>query len=161
MLWAVNVTVRDWESVGEGAVVGATTPRSGLGGAPQPSGCEARGMVAPESVPMEKFEELVSLGLDAIPPGLASLMNNVAVFVEDQKPGRPGLMGLYEGIPLTKRGSGYSGALPDHITIYRRPILRRCATESDVVRQVEITVVHEVAHHFGISDARLHELGYA
>lgn len=116
-------------------------------------------MVAESEVPMERFEELVALGLDEIPEGLTRLMNNVVVLVENQKPGRPRLLGLYEGIPLTKRGTGYSGALPDHITIYRLPILRVCSTEEDVVRQVRVTVIHEVAHHFGISDARLHELG--
>ena len=121
--------------------------------------CESRGMVPEEDVPMQRFEELVSLGLDAIPEGLARLMDNIAVFVEDQKPGRPNLLGLYEGIPLTKRGTGYSGALPDRITIFRLPILRVCSSEADVIRQVEVTVVHEVAHHFGISDKRLHELG--
>lgn len=118
-------------------------------------------MVSELDVPMDRFEELVSLGLDAIPDGLARLMDNVVVLVEDQKPGRPRLLGLYEGIPLTRRGTGYAGALPDRITIYRLPILRSCKSENEVVRQVEVTVVHEVAHHFGISDARLHELGYA
>lgn len=112
-------------------------------------------------VPLDQFEVLVSEALDTIPVGLAELMDNVAVFVEEQKPGRPGLLGLYYGIPLTKRGTGYSGFLPDHITIYRKPILRQCSTEEEVVRQVGITVIHEVAHHFGISDERLHELGWA
>ena len=111
--------------------------------------------------PVERFEELVSEALDTIPSGLISLMDNVAVFVEEQKPGRPGLLGLYHGVPLTKRGTGYSGFLPDHITIYRKPILRRCSSDEEVVRQVGITVIHEVAHHFGISDERLHELGWA
>lgn len=108
---------------------------------------------------MEEFEDLVARGLDAIPEGLARLMDNVAIFVEDQKPGRPWLLGLYEGIPLTKRGTGYAGALPDRITIYRIPIIRNCRSNADVVRQVQVTVIHEVAHHFGISDERLHELG--
>ena len=112
-------------------------------------------------VPLAAFEELVSEALDTIPAGLAALMDNVAVFVEEQMPGRPGLLGLYHGVPLTKRGTGYSGFLPDHITIYRKPILRQCGTEADVVAQVGITVIHEVAHHFGISDERLHELGWA
>jgi predicted Zn-dependent protease with MMP-like domain len=108
-----------------------------------------------------EFEELVSEALDTIPAGLLALMDNVAVFVEEQQPGRPGLLGLYHGVPLTKRGTGYSGFMPDHITIYRKPILRQCATQEDVVRQVGITVIHEVAHHFGISDERLHDLGWA
>lgn len=112
-------------------------------------------------IPLEQFEVLVSEALDTIPAGLGELMDNVAVFVEEQKPGRPGLLGLYHGVPLTKRGTGYSGFLPDHITIYRKPILRQCSTEEEVVSQVGITVIHEVAHHFGISDERLHELGWA
>jgi len=112
-------------------------------------------------VPLAQFEDLVCEALDTIPAGLAALMDNVAVFVEEQKPGRPRLLGLYHGVPLTKRGTGYSGFLPDHITIYRKPILRQCSSEEDVVAQVGITVIHEVAHHFGISDERLHELGWA
>jgi predicted Zn-dependent protease with MMP-like domain len=116
-------------------------------------------------VPMEQFEELVGEALDTIPDGLARLMQNVAVFVEDQSPRRPDLvgderdlLGLYEGIPLTERGQTYAGILPDRITIYRIPILRECRTTADVVTQVRKTVIHEVAHHFGISDDRLHEL---
>ncbi len=108
----------------------------------------------------EEFDDLVSEALDTLPPELARLMDNVAVFVENQKPGRPRLLGLYEGVPLTRRGHYYSGHLPDRITIFRAPISRRCATREDVVEQVRITVVHEVAHHFGIGEARLHELGY-
>ena len=111
-------------------------------------------------VPLARFEELVSDSLDTIPEGLVALMENIALFVEEQKPGRPHLLGLYHGVPLTKRGTGYSGFLPDHITIYRKPILRISGSEEAVVRQVGITVIHEVAHHFGISDERLHELGY-
>jgi len=109
----------------------------------------------------DRFEELVSDALDLIPPELAALMDNVAVFVEDSPPeGEPELLGLYEGIPLTERGEFYGGALPDRISIYRLPTLRICDTESDVVEEVEITVVHEIAHHFGIDDDRLHDLGY-
>jgi predicted Zn-dependent protease with MMP-like domain len=113
-------------------------------------------------VPAERFEELVAEALDAIPPDLGRLMDNVAVFVEEER--SPWLLGLYEGIPLTARaayGTPYNGLpMPDRITIFRRPILRRCRTEEDVVHQVTVTVVHEVAHHFGIDDARLHELGW-
>lgn len=108
----------------------------------------------------EEFDDLVSEALDTLPPELARLMDNVAVFVENQKPGRPRLLGLYEGVPLTSRGHYYSGHLPDRITIFRTPIRRRCKTRDEVVEQVRITVVHEVAHHFGIGEARLHELGY-
>lgn len=112
-------------------------------------------------VPREQFEELVADALDAIPEDLADLMTNCVVLVEDDvPPGATSLLGLYEGIPLTQRGDWYSGVLPDRITIYRRPILRMCRTRDDVVEEVLTTVVHEVAHHFGISDERLHELGW-
>ncbi len=130
----------------------------------------------------EQFEELVSQALDRIPPELTRLMDNVAVFVEDEpEPGDPDLLGLYEGTPLTDRGEWYAGVLPDRITIYRGPTLRMCETQEDVVAETEITVVqdkpsdtflervteevavtvvHEIAHHFGIPDERLHELGW-
>lgn len=109
----------------------------------------------------EEFEELVAEALDRIPPELTRLMDNVAVFVEDEpEPGDPELLGLYEGTPLTDRGEWYAGVLPDRITIYRGPTLRMCESREDVVAETEITVVHEIAHHFGIDDARLHALGY-
>lgn len=110
-------------------------------------------------MPQERFEELVSEALDSIPAELGELMDNVAVFVEDDSPSG-GLLGLYEGIPLTERGSWYAGVLPDRITIYRLPICRRARSEAEVIEEVRITVVHEVAHHFGIDDERLDELGY-
>ncbi|MFG2946547.1 metallopeptidase family protein [Streptomyces adustus] len=109
----------------------------------------------------DRFEELVSEALDRIPPELTRVMDNVAVFVEDEPPSDdPELLGLYEGTPLTERGEWYAGVLPDRITIYRGPTLRHCETDEDVVEEVAVTVVHEVAHHFGIDDARLHELGW-
>ncbi|MCI3225453.1 metallopeptidase family protein [Streptomyces sp. NP-1717] len=118
----------------------------------------------------EEFEELVAEALDRVPPELMRLMDNVAVFVEDEpdpaaakESGEefdPDLLGLYEGTPLTDRGEWYAGVLPDRITIYRGPTLRMCETREDVVAETEITVVHEIAHHFGIDDERLHELGY-
>ncbi|CAL9300840.1 hypothetical protein SUDANB66_03279 [Streptomyces sp. SudanB66_2053] len=109
----------------------------------------------------EEFEELVAEALDRIPPELMRLMDNVAVFVEDEPPADdPELLGLYEGTPLTERGEWYAGVLPDRITIYRGPTLRMCESREDVVAETEITVVHEIAHHFGIDDARLHALGY-
>lgn len=112
-------------------------------------------------IPRDRFEDLVSEALDAIPGDLARLVSNCVVLVEDDvPPGSPSLLGLYEGTPLTERGQWYSGVLPDRITIYRRPILRMCRDELDVVDEVRITVVHEVAHHFGIDDDRLHELGW-
>jgi predicted Zn-dependent protease with MMP-like domain len=110
---------------------------------------------------MERFEELVGDALDAIPPELGRLMDNVAVLVKEGSPGSR-LLGRYDGIPLTERDGGYEGmVVPDRITIFRQPILAACRDEGEVVEQVRITVVHEVAHHFGIDDDRLHELGWA
>ncbi|KJK54537.1 metallopeptidase family protein [Streptomyces sp. NPDC056254] len=111
----------------------------------------------------EAFEELVADALDTIPPELTRIMDNVAVFVEDEPPaeaGDPDLLGLYEGTPLTERGEWYAGVLPDRISIYMGPTLRYCETPGDVVDEVAVTVVHEIAHHFGIDDDRLHELGW-
>jgi predicted Zn-dependent protease with MMP-like domain len=109
----------------------------------------------------DAFGALVEEALDSIPPELGRLMRNVAVVVEDMGDS-PNLLGLYHGVPLTSRSpTSYAGVLPDRITIYRLPILRRCWTPEDVANQVRITVVHEVAHHFGIDDDRLDELGWA
>ncbi|WP_263656466.1 metallopeptidase family protein [Nonomuraea aurantiaca] len=110
-------------------------------------------------VSRERFEELVAEALDVIPPGLTRVMSNVVVTVVDDAP-EPNLLGLYTGIPLTERGDWYSAVLPDRIEIYRNPICQICDTEADVIDEVRITVVHEVGHHFGIDDARLHELGW-
>ncbi|HLY34870.1 MAG TPA: metallopeptidase family protein, partial [Jatrophihabitantaceae bacterium] len=97
--------------------------------------------------------------LDSLPAHLGKLMRNVAVTV-DHDGGRPGLLGLYQGVPLTERTSHYSAVLPDRITIYRRAICAICNTEDEVVDEVRRTVVHEVGHHFGIDDDHLHELGW-
>ena len=112
-------------------------------------------------VPEDEFELLVETALGTIPADLSRAIKNLAVFVEDESPpGYPVLFGLYVGIPLTERGQWYAGVQPDRITIYRLPILRYCRTREEVVAQVAKTVVHEVGHHFGIGDERLHELGY-
>ncbi|PZS03341.1 MAG: hypothetical protein DLM56_09505 [Pseudonocardiales bacterium] len=107
-----------------------------------------------------RFEELVSDALDEVPEQLTRLMDNVVVLVEDSPPSGPTLLGLYEGIALTERGHDYGGTMPDRIVIYRLPILGICETEDDVVDEVTTTVVHEIAHHFGIDDERLHDLGW-
>jgi predicted Zn-dependent protease with MMP-like domain len=107
-----------------------------------------------------RFEELVGDALDLIPPDFAKAMDNVVVLVEEFNPEAPSILGLYHGIALTERTSSYGGVLPDRISIYRQPILAICDTEDDVVEEVAITVVHEIAHHFGIDDAKLHELGW-
>ena len=106
-----------------------------------------------------RFEEMVEAALDSLPERLGRLMSNVAVMVQHE-PGPPGLLGLYEGIPLTSRTTGYAGVLPDRITIYRLAICAVCETEDEVIDQVRRTVVHEVGHHFGITDTRQTELGW-
>jgi predicted Zn-dependent protease with MMP-like domain len=107
-----------------------------------------------------RFEELVGDAIDLIPEEFATAMDNVVMLVEDRNPEQASLLGLYHGVALTERTSHYGGVLPDRITIYRQAILDICDTEDDVVEEVAITVVHEIAHHFGIDDARLHELGW-
>lgn len=110
----------------------------------------------------ERFDELVVDALDKIPGDLRRLMQNVAVFVAEEPEVTSGqLLGRYEGTPLPERGDWYSGVLPDRITIYMVPILRISDTTDDVINEVAVTVAHEVAHHFGISDERLEELGRA
>ena len=112
-------------------------------------------------MPRQRFEELVSEALDSVPGELAALMDNVAVFVEEEPPPEdPELLGWYGGTPLTERDWSYGGVLPDRIVVFRGPTLRMCSSEEEVVDEVHVTVVHEIAHHFGIDDDRLHELGY-
>ena len=115
----------------------------------------------------EEFEHLVADALDQIPEELGKFMDNVAVFVEDwptpeQLAGMHGmLLGLYQGVDLTRRSPlSYAGAMPDRITIFMGPISALARDERELIRIVTRTVVHEVAHHFGISDRRLHELGW-
>jgi predicted Zn-dependent protease with MMP-like domain len=107
----------------------------------------------------ERFEAMVTEALDGLPDDLGELMSNVAVTVQHDG-GPPGLLGLYQGVPLTRRTSFYAGALPDRITIYRRAICAVCGSEAEVLDQVRRTVVHEVGHHFGLGDARLRALGW-
>ena len=116
-----------------------------------------------------RFRRLVAAALGAIPDEFAARMDNVEVVVrtrptplEQEAAGLPQgalLLGLYQGQPLTERGSGYGSALPDRIFIYQETIERVCRSDEEVVTQVRQTVLHEVAHHFGIDDERLEELG--
>jgi predicted Zn-dependent protease with MMP-like domain len=106
-----------------------------------------------------RFEEMVVEALDGLPEELGRLMRNVVVLVEHED-GPPGLLGLYEGVPLTSRSTQYSGVLPDRITIYRQAICASSWSGWEVEEQVRKTVIHEVAHHFGIGDDRLRELGW-
>lgn len=116
----------------------------------------------PIAMPDDEFDLLVTQAIADLPRALAALLDNVVIMVEDRPPAEgPDLLGFYDGIPLTERDSGYAGVLPDRIVIFREPTLEICDTPEDVVAEVGITVVHEVAHFFGIDDRQLHELGYS
>jgi predicted Zn-dependent protease with MMP-like domain len=110
-----------------------------------------------------RFDALVDQALDEIPDELAALVQNVVVLVEQEPPeDEPDdLLGLYDGVALTERWGTPPVELPDRIFVFRGPLLDMCETEEELVEEVRITVVHEIAHHFGIDDARLHDLGYA
>ena len=107
----------------------------------------------------ERFEELVGRALDELPDELWDRLDNVAVIVEDENPDEPDLLGLYQGVPQTERWD-YAGVLPDKISIYRIPLCLEARDEDDLVEEVKITVVHEVAHHLGIDEHELHALGW-
>ncbi|KSU65465.1 metallopeptidase family protein [Arthrobacter sp. NIO-1057] len=116
----------------------------------------------------DEFERLVEQAIDAIPQEFFAMMDNVIFFIEDEYTPQPGepknleILGLYEGVALTERDLNWSaGALPDRITIFKNPTLRACRNSEEVVREVGITVMHEVAHHFGIDDEKLHDLGWS
>lgn len=111
-------------------------------------------------MPADRFDELVGEALDLVPAELSAAMDNVVVLVEPRHPDEPDLLGLYEGIALTERTADYAGELPDRITVYRDAVLDFCDDEEQVVDEIAITVVHEIAHHFGISEEKLHELGW-
>ncbi|QHO90255.1 hypothetical protein CWT12_01365 [Actinomyces sp. 432] len=128
--------------------------------------------MSPTHLSETEFEAAVADALEMIPEELATQMDNVVVLVEDEpdpemltdadydEDGRPTLLGLYEGVPLTERDAGWSLVLPDRILIFQGPLQRWCSSRQELVEQVAVTVIHEVAHHFGISDTRLHELGW-
>jgi predicted Zn-dependent protease with MMP-like domain len=107
----------------------------------------------------ERFAEFARDALDSLPAELRAEMSNVEIVVEAEPPPGQPLLGLYQGIPLTSRGSYYAGALPDKITIYRGPLERLYGYDPETLRrQVRRVVLHEIAHHFGISDERLIEI---
>jgi predicted Zn-dependent protease with MMP-like domain len=106
------------------------------------------------------FEQTVQEALDALPAELLRAVENVEIVVDDEPPAGAPLLGLYRGVPLPRRTSGYSGALPDRITIYRGPLERLYGGDPDVLRErIRHVVFHEIAHYFGISDQRLRDLG--
>lgn len=108
----------------------------------------------------DRFAALVEQALDELPEPLAAQLDNVAIVIEDVHPDDEELLGLYEGVPQTERYD-YVGVLPDTISIYRLPLCAMCADEAELIDEVKITVVHEVAHHLGIDDEALHDLGWA
>jgi predicted Zn-dependent protease with MMP-like domain len=109
----------------------------------------------------EEFEEHVRRALDSLPAELRAAMSNVEIVVEDENPEDPDLFGLYLGIPLVDRDSGYAGVLPDKIAIYQKPLEEEFGDDPAVLEdEIRITVLHEIAHHFGIDEDRLDELGY-
>lgn len=106
-----------------------------------------------------RFEDAVRAALDALPPEIAAGLDNVAVVIEDEHPDDPDLLGLYEGVPLPERGD-MSGALPDRIAIYRLPLEADFPDPEQLVREIRVTVLHELGHYFGLDEDRLAELGY-
>lgn len=109
----------------------------------------------------EQFDAAVGDALDSVPSQLMALLDNVVFLVESEPPADdPELLGLYEGTPLTERDDGWAGSLPDRITLFRGPLIRRCADRAELLDEIAVTVVHEIAHHFGIEEARLHALGW-
>jgi predicted Zn-dependent protease with MMP-like domain len=114
-----------------------------------------------EGAPPElDFDACVAEAVESLPPELRESMSNVELIVDDEPPPGSRLLGLYQGVPLTARTSAYAGVAPDKITIYRRPLERLYGTDPERLRtEIRHVVLHEIAHHFGISDERLRELG--
>ncbi|QKD79090.1 MULTISPECIES: metallopeptidase family protein [Actinomyces] len=128
--------------------------------------------MAPAHLTAEEFEDAVDAGLGLIPDALLDQIDNAAIIIEAEPDaellthedydddGLPTLLGYYDGVPLTERDEGWSGALPDRILIFSGPLERWCDSREELVEEIAVTVIHEIAHHFGISDERLHELGW-
>ena len=110
----------------------------------------------------EEFDAIVEDAHDEVPEELMAMLDNVVFLVEPEPPAEdPDLLGVYEGVPLTERGDGWAaGALPDRITLFRGPLTRMCRDVDELTEEIAVTVVHEIAHHFGIDDEALHELGW-
>lgn len=128
--------------------------------------------MSPVHLPDADFEDAVGDALDSLPPDLAEAMDNVVILVQDEPEpdmlrredydelGRPTLLGLYDGVPLAARDASWSLVLPDRIFIFKGPLERWCTSREELVEEITVTVIHEIAHHFGIDDDRLHELGW-
>lgn len=127
---------------------------------PPAAGRDLTSLHVMEPIPTPRFEQLVGAALDAVPDQLWSWFDNVVVLVEDAHEDEADLLGIYEGIPLTERDD-YSGVTPDVIRIFRLPLCALAEDDDDLVDEIHVTVVHEFAHHLGIDDDRLHELGWA
>jgi predicted Zn-dependent protease with MMP-like domain len=112
-----------------------------------------------DPIDVDAFETLIAEALEEIPDELRAEMENVAIIIDDESPPGP-LYGLYEGIPLTERGT-YAGVRPDQITLFLNTICRSARTPDELAQRVRVTVLHEVGHHFGLGEARLRELGWA
>lgn len=113
-----------------------------------------------ETLSADSFEIEVQRALDLVPSELSALVDNLAVFIEDRHPEEPDLLGLYEGLPLTERDGYGLMDLPDRVTLFRLPLCEMCSSADELVDEIRVTVVHEIAHHFGIDDDRLEELGW-
>lgn len=111
-------------------------------------------------VSRERFEELVADALDRLPPRIVRMLDNVVITVDEVAPDGAPLLGLYHGIALTRRTHDYTFAMPDEVTLFRAPLMAMCADEAELAHQIGVTIVHELGHHVGIDDDRLHELGW-
>lgn len=140
---------------------GAPAPPGGAAAPVRPGRPWGRNVTVIEMTRQE-FDGAVDDAIDLIPDELFRAMDNVVILVEEEPPEHaPDLLGLYEGVPLTARDGGWgAGSLPDRIFVYRGPLQRMCAEREELVEEITVTVIHEVAHHFGIDDERLHELGW-
>jgi predicted Zn-dependent protease with MMP-like domain len=107
-----------------------------------------------------RFEDHVERAIASLPPGLRQAIRNVEISVEDEDPDDPDVFGLYEGVPLPDRGD-WAGTLPDRIRIFRLPLVESFPDPADLEREIRITVLHEVAHYFGLDEDQLDQLGFS
>jgi len=126
-----------------------------------PSFLVYRLMSAPSPLSESEFDDAVADALELIPAPLLALLDNVVFLVIEEPPAdEPELLGVYDGIPLTERDGSWGGDLPDRITLFRGPLSRMCSSHEELVEEISVTVLHEVAHYFGIDEERVHALGW-